>query len=336
VRQFGDLAFNWLNLAFTQTYFIYLIQFLDITGQSGVVLWICLINVFIFSVIVNRSNITTVFRFGTVILLLFLIPLLYGFYRMHENPAAKGVSLAYIQPNVDQSKKWDGTFQQKNLQTLISMTDSILIAQPDLVIWPETAIPYYLGDKMKDLNSIRSHIEFNNYHLLTGTIDFSLKKGSRLKHNAAYFFAPGDSVYNVYRKLLLVPGEEKIPLHDILPGWITRFEDIPLTAGEAAVLFKMKLIPYQLEYKGNDWQIFGRADSVKPINIASVICYEAMFPNIVQQFYNGRCDLLIVISNDAWFDYTSQPFQHAQAVVLRAIEQRTSVVRCAIQVFHFL
>jgi apolipoprotein N-acyltransferase len=91
----------------------------------------------------------------------------------------------------------------------------------------------------------------------------------------------------------------------------------------------MKLIPYQLEYKENDWQITGRKDYIKSIKIGSVICYESVFPNIVQRFYDQECDLLVVITNDAWFDYTSQPFQHLQAVVLRAIEQRTSVVRCA-------
>jgi apolipoprotein N-acyltransferase len=209
------------------------------------------------------------------------------------------------------------------------MTDSILITQPDLVIWPETAIPYYLGDKIKDLNSIYSHTDFFNYYLLTGTIDISSEMGRRLKHNAAYFFTPGDSVYNIYRKLQLVPGEERIPLHDVLPGWITKFNKTPLTAGKKPVLFKMKLVPYQLEYKENDWQIIRRAESVRSINIASVICYEAIFPNVVQRFYESGCDLLIVITNDAWFDYTSQPFQHGQAVVLRAIEQRSSVVRCA-------
>jgi apolipoprotein N-acyltransferase len=209
------------------------------------------------------------------------------------------------------------------------MTDSVIITQPDLLIWPETAIPYYLGDSKEDLVSILSHIEINNYHLLTGTIDFSDEKGSRLKHNASYFFTPGDSIFNIYRKLLLVPGEETIPYKNILPDWMISAESSYLTPGEIPVIFKMKLIPYLLEYKGDDWQIVNRSDTMQPINIASVICYESVFPNLVQRFYDQGCDLLIIMTNDAWFDYTSQPFQHLQAAVLRAIEQRSSVVRCA-------
>ncbi|MCK4558363.1 MAG: apolipoprotein N-acyltransferase [Calditrichia bacterium] len=329
IRQLGDLAFNWLNVAFTQTYFLYLIQFLDITGQSGVVFWICLINIFLYLILTNRLNISSMIKLGGTILLLFLLPLLYGFYRMAEKPTAEGISIAYIQPNINLDQKWDSKSQHKNLQILASMTDSVIITQPDLVIWPETAIPYYLGDTEEDLVFIKSHVEFNNYHLLTGTIDFSTDNGKRLKHNAAYFFTPGDSVFNIYRKLLLVPGEETFPLNNILPDWMTASDKSHLSPGEKPVIFNLSLIPYQLKYNGSDWQITGRSDTMQSINISSVICYESVFPNIVQRFYDQGCDLLIVITNDAWFDYTSQPYQHLQAAVLRAIEQRSSVIRCA-------
>ena len=329
LRQLGDLAFNWLNIAFTQTYYLYLIQFLDITGQSGIVFWICLINVAIFVMITNRAKIQDFLKTGIIICLLFVLPLLYGFYRMNENPVTEGMSIAYIQPNIDLDVKWDNNLFQDNLLLLIAMTDSVMITDPQLVIWPETAIPYNLNDQKKDLITLQSHIEFQNYHLITGVIDYSNKTDNRMKHNAAYFFVPGDSVYDVYRKLRLVPGEETFPLNNILPGWISRFENTPLIPGENAVLFKMKLIPYLLEYKDKDWVIIKRAKFNKIINIATVICYEAVFPNIVQRFYDKESDLLIVITNDAWFDYTSQPFQHSQAVILRAIEQRTSIVRCA-------
>jgi apolipoprotein N-acyltransferase len=328
-RQLGDLAFNWLNIAFTQTYFLYLIQFLDITGQSGVVFWICTINAILYLILKNRSSHRTVLRLGMAVLLLFFVPLMYGVYRMSETPKTEGVSIAYIQPNIDLEQKWDRDSWKQNLNILISMTDSILITRPDLVIWPETAVPYYLIDEKEDLALIEKHVAYNKYHLLTGTIDFSFSDHQRMKHNAAYFFVPGDSIPLIYHKLLLVPGEETLPLHDYLPGWVARFENKPLTPGKKSVLFKMKLIPYLLEYKSNDWQIRGRGNVMKSINIASAICYESVFPNIVQQFYDKECNLLIVITNDAWFDYTSQPFQHMQAVILRAIEQRTSIVRCA-------
>jgi apolipoprotein N-acyltransferase len=329
IRQLGDLAFSWLNVAFTQTYFIYLIQFLDLTGQSGIVFWICLINISIYLIISSRGKLTTSIKYSVLLLLMFILPFFYGAYRLSEQPIRNGISIAYLQPNIDLAKKWNKTSQHENLQSLITLTDSILISDPDLVIWPETAIPYYLGDHVADLTSLQSHIEFYNYHLLTGAIDYSIQNGKKKKHNAAYFFEPRDSSYKIYRKLLLVPGEETYPLYEYLPGWISRFENEPLEPGTEPVVFRMKLIPYLLEYKEGDWQITGRSYDEKLIRIACVICYEAVFPNIVQRFYNSECDLLIIITNDAWFDFTSQPFQHLQVAVFRAIEQRTSVVRCA-------
>jgi apolipoprotein N-acyltransferase len=329
IRQIGDLAFNWLNISYTQTYFLYLIQFLDITGPSGVVLWISLINIVLYLLIKNRSDISRIIKLGFTIILIFLLPLLYGFHKMGERPIAEGISIAYIQPNINLDQKWDKKTQSQNLQILISMTDSVLITQPDLVIWPETAIPYYLKDRKENLAYLKSHIEFNNYHLLTGAIDFSTNDGRRQKHNATYFFAPGDTTVNIYRKLLLVPGEETVPFKEILPDWINPLREGQLTAGEEPIIFEITLIPYKMEFNDDDWQITGRSETLESIRISSVICYESVFPNIVQRFFDKGCDLLIVITNDSWFDYTSQPFQHLQASVLRAIEQRTSVIRCA-------
>jgi len=329
IRQFGDLAFSWLNVALTQTYYLYLIQFLDLTGQSGLVLWICLINVTIYLIIILRRNLFTSIRISILLLFIFIVPLLYGAYRLSEQPARNGISIAYVQPNIDLAQKWDKKSQHENLQSLITLTDSILVSDPDLVVWPETAVPYYLGDHLGDLAALQSHSEFYNYYLLTGVIDYSIKNDLKMKHNAAYFFAPEGSSYKVYRKLLLVPGEETFPLYKYLPGWISRFENEPLEPGKEPVLFRMKLIPYLVQYKEGDWQITGRSYDEESIKIACVICYESVFPNIVQRFYNRECDLLIIITNDAWFDFTSQPFQHLQVAVFRAIEQRTSVVRCA-------
>ena len=329
IRQYGEFAFNWLNIAYTQTYFLYLIQFLDITGQSGVVLWICIINTLFYLLWINRSNISTVIKLGTALLFLFLLPFLYSLYRMSEKPAANGVSVAYVQPNIDLETKWNAETQSENVQILTTMTDSILITNPDLVVWPETAIPYYIRDKEEDFILLKSHIEFNNYHLLTGAIDYSIKNGKRFKYNAAYFFTPGYQEPDVYHKLLLVPWEEFFPLQRSLSDLFGTPVSAQLTAGRKAVLFSMELLPFELNYHGDDWRISGRSTELKRFKISCVICYESVFPNLVQRFFDQGCDLLIVITNDAWFGHTSQPFQHLQASVFRAIEKRCSVVRCA-------
>jgi len=101
VRQFGDLAFTWLNIAHTQSYFLYIIQYVEYTGYLGVVFWIGLVNISIYLVITSSQNLTLMFKRSLVVLFLFLLPLAFGFYKMGFEEKAPGVSIAYIQPNID-------------------------------------------------------------------------------------------------------------------------------------------------------------------------------------------------------------------------------------------
>lgn len=328
-RQFGDLAFNWLNIAHTQTYYLPLIQYLDLTGYLGVVFWICILNVVLYLLWTNRRSKISIIKSVVTIFILFLLPLMYGFYKLSEKQTARGVSVAYIQPNIDPDLKWGKSFKRENLRILVALTDSILVTGPDLVIWPETGIPYYLGDVKEDQEYLYYHTTHNNYHLLTGAVDKSQKNGIIHEYNASYFFIPGDSLYSIYRKLRLVPVEEAIPYQNVLSDWSVGIPDSLLTPGDEPVVFKMHTYPYQLNYTGNDWRVINRLNSKVLSRIASVICYESIFPNLIQNFYQLDSDLLVIITNDAWFGYTPQPFQHMQIAVLRAIEQRCSVIRCA-------
>ena len=329
IRQLGDLAFNWLNIAHTQTYYLPLIQYIDISGYLGVVLWIGFVNVILYRFWMNYKSKVSLIGNAVMLAILFLLPLSYGINKLMEKPVVRGVSVAYIQPDIDPDLKWKDKFKRENLRILTTLTDSILITGPDLVVWPETGIPYYLEDLKEDLDFIYRHTRDNNYYLLTGAMDKSLKNGLNFEYNASYFFVPGDSIYTAYRKLRLVPVEEAIPYQKILSRWFTGIGKGLLTAGEEAVVFEMQTNNYRLQYTGEDWRVIERLSTPKPSRIASVICYESIFPNLIREFYQKRCDLLVIITNDAWFGHTAQPFQHNQIAVLRAIEQRSSVVRCA-------
>ncbi len=329
IRQFGDLAFTWLNIAHTQSYFLYIIQYVEYTGYLGVVFWIGLVNISIYLVITSSQNLSLKFKRSLVVLLLFLIPLVFGIYKMGLEEKSTGVSVAYVQPNIDSDLKWTPDFLQENLPLLLTLTDSILITNPDLVIWPETSIPYSLADHHDDLESLYQHVHSKDYHLLAGALDFVHINRLNEKYNAAYFLNPDDSTLGIYRKLQLVPEEERFPYKDYLPHWLIGKREFDMTAGSEAVTFEMQSRLYQLHYGGDDWKVVSRDQHLSPVNISALICYESIFPNLVQQFIDKGSQILIIITNDGWFGYTSQPFQHLQAAVYRALEQRVSVVRCA-------
>jgi len=60
-----------------------------------------------------------------------------------------------------------------------------------------------------------------------------------------------------------------------------------------------------------------------------LICFEDLFPEISRKFVNRGAGFLVNITNDAWFKKTSSPYQHLQASVFRAVENRVFLVRCA-------
>ena len=68
---------------------------------------------------------------------------------------------------------------------------------------------------------------------------------------------------------------------------------------------------------------------MEKIGLSAVICYESAFPEIVRNFVREGANILTIITNDGWFGSTSGPYQHAQLAVLRAIENRVSILRCA-------
>ena len=149
------------------------------------------------------------------------------------------------------------------------------------------------------------------------------------KFNSAFVLNPKDSALSVYHKMQLVPVEERFPYKDYFPHWLIGNREFDMTAGSEAVTFEIQSRLYQLHYESDDWKVVSRDQHFSPIKFSTLICYESIFPNIVQQFIDRGSRILIIITNDGWFGYTSQPFQHLQTAIYRAIEQRISVVRCA-------
>ena len=329
IRQFGDLAFTWLNIAHTQTYYLYLIQYVEFTGMSGVVFWICVVNISFFLLLTRFRQKKARVRLMLVTLSLFMLPLGYGFYKMSENPSAIGISVAYVQPDILPDTKWEKDFLKQNLKILMTMTDSILVTEPDLVVWPETAIPYQLKEVRADWAALNHYVKKEHFYLLTGTLDAEESSRDTLRYNAAYLFSPLDSNTAVYRKIQMVPVEEAFPYKQLLPDQMAAVFSADLSAGSEAKVFSLRTKLYRLSYSDKDWKIVSKIHAYSEIKLSAVICYESIFPNLVQRFVNAGAALLVIITNDGWFGYTSQPFQHLQAAVFRALEQRLSVIRCA-------
>ena len=223
------------------------------------------------------------------------------------DPAPPGITLRLVQPNAAQGSKWDPALAQLYFDRLMLATaapDTAELGTVDLVIWPETALPYLLIDN-PDLPALITTAA----HGASVALGHQRVDGGR-GWNALAVFGPNGEPLASYDKHHLVPFGEYVPLVDAAPDWLglsafSARTGNAYSAGPGPVLLDL-----------------GALGRVLPL-----ICYEAVFPQDLRG--TARPDWLLQITNDAWFGTLSGPFQHAAQARLRAVEQGLPLVRVA-------
>ena len=218
-------------------------------------------------------------------------------------PADRPVILRLVQPNAEQLAKWDPALAQQFFDRLLSLTAAK--PTPDLVIWPETALPYLLD----------RHPEIGGMIASAGNgapvaIGMQRVEGDKAWNTLAVI-APDGMTSATYDKHHLVPFGEYIPFGDALFEWA----NISAFASQVGNGYMAGPGPQLLDFGPK----LGRA--------LPLICYEAVFPQDLRG--TERPDWLLQITNDAWFGHWTGPFQHAAQARLRAIEQGLPLVRVA-------
>lgn len=217
-----------------------------------------------------------------------------------------GPGIGLIQGNIPQDQKWEPDFQNTTLQTYLDLSSHLLQKEkPKLLIWPETALPFYLQLPSSLSRKVREFVRQNKILLLTGTPGFKREENKFLYYNRACLLNRQGTTINSYDKTHLVPFGEYIPLRPIFP-WISR-----LVPGQGDFAPGREHNPLQVEN----------------LALGILICYEVIFPEIAQKEVHNQANLLINISNDGWFGPTSAPRQHLNQAVLRAVEQDRFLLR---------
>lgn len=224
-------------------------------------------------------------------------------------PAATA-SVSMIQGNIDQSLKWDEGMQAGILGTYLDLSfKAVAENAPDLVVWPETAMPFYFQDPSDLATGMRLGVSRMQVPVLAGAPAYSIpgEPGAPqyVLHNRAYLLSAGGEPLAFYDKEHLVPFGEYVPLGKWLP-------------------FITKLVPGQFEFKpGRNTEPL----KTGPLAMGLLICYEAIFPELAQKQVGLGANVLVNISNDAWFGRSSAPWQHLHLSILRAVEQNRAIIR---------
>ncbi len=333
LRNFSDIRFNWMTLAYTQSYYLHFIQIIEYTGYLFLSFVLVFAAVSLYAAVRFRRKERWLLPGFTFLLILILI--VFGEYRMHQVHGMEYqiMKVGLVQPDVDPYEKWSPDFKDQAFHLLMSQSRQMTVDKPDLIVWPETATPFYLKNYPDMLGEIASFTDSSQLYLLTGTPDYEYSPdySAGYTYNAAFFFGPGSRKFEKYYKIALVPGSESVPFKTWLP--FLRNLDVgggDFFPGGEFTVFNLRIPKRSGSFHSGAYSVssISPPDSVS-VGLSAVICYESVFPHLVRQFIKSGAAVLAVVTNDGWFGNTSGPYQHARYAVFRAVENRVAVVRCA-------
>ncbi|MEO0131409.1 MAG: apolipoprotein N-acyltransferase [candidate division WOR-3 bacterium] len=317
LRTKSEIGFPWGLLGASQTPYVPIIQMAAILGVYGLSSWVILVNLLFYYLIITKKRLFLLIS----LILLFLVPLGYGFFRIKKNNYLFQVAL--VQPNVHPNEKGGWASRKRLTEELIFLTEKAAQERPKLIVLPETAT---LTDITKDSAlafKFQNIANQSGAYIFTGTPIFV--PYCEVYYNGAVLFEPkisySDSQYcptppvfsPIYRKIHLVPFSERIPYIDKIP-----------------VLKHLETQDMGSCSPGNEYTIFELKDSLTPNSrFATLICFEAIFPDLTRNFVCRGAQFLVNITNDGWFGNTPGPYQHCELGILRSVENGVALLRCA-------
>jgi apolipoprotein N-acyltransferase len=318
VGHLGDVAFPWLGLGTSLADAPVLVQWADLAGARGVTLWVAWCNVMIVEGALGMRDAgngkrAALTRFAAPVAASLLVALGYGVWRMRTLPVREVGVIGMVQPNEGYDEKFAPGRQDAVVAKLLTLSERVIsLSRPQLVIWPEAAIPGYLFQNPEWDQVISGLARVSHTPILAGGLHADPQAPRPIPYyNAAFLYdSTGDRrSHPVYGKHYLVPITERVPFVPV--AWLRKVPGLGRWSGGFA--------------RGRDLPVFETGLG----RFGVVICYESAFEDLPRRYRKLGAQFLVNITNDAWFGRTSAPRQHASHLVLRAIETRMGVARAA-------
>ena len=309
-------GFPWELLGYSQYRVLPIIQISRYTGVYGVGFMVMLVNATLAMVFLaireGKSWRGPVFAMSLTCFLMIGVTG-YGWWTLSRVQQLESqtppIRVAVAQGNIEQGMKWSEGLLQKTVDIYSRLTRSTLAEKPDFIVFPETAMTFYLESPRYRAFSEQIDLLVNEagVPLLTGALGY--RTGERGIYNSAFLLLPNRGTVAEYSKMHLVPFGEYLPMPTLF-SWLSGLTgDIgSLTPGDKLTV--MALPGYDMR-------------------IGTVICYESIFPDLVRQFALNGANALVVMTNDAWFGTSTAPMQHFSMAVLRAVENGIPIIRAA-------
>lgn len=328
VKTFLFTGFPWALLGYSLWRKEIFIQIADIGGVYMISFFILTISGFLCDVyeeVRNKVYLRVEGRSGVVlvsfvfVLLFTSFVVLYGMLRRRDienllNSQKDEITAVIVQPSIPQDEKWTPQFKDRYLRLNMELTLSAIDFPYDevLAIWPETGLTFYLEHEPV-LRQELLRFSRKGFYIVTGGLGISYEGGKPRFYNRAFLITPDQKVFK-YDKTHLVMFGEYIPLRSFL-------ESIPV----------VRRLIENVEKVAGDFTPGDRVHAIgdEKIRVGVPICFESIFPSITRKFVKDGASVIAVITNDAWFGYSSGPFQHFSVSAIRAVETRRFVLRSA-------
>ena len=329
--------FVWNDFSVTQWCNLPLIQFASVTGSYGVGFMVAWCNAALFVVRRRRGWRFTAAVFGTLAAIM-----AWGWFRSTRIELRDMVARKFENPPLWRPLLIQGDLSQRRHATAAQAIEAVEVYvnvsrqalretaenPPDAVIWPESAIPlpFYSDRRLAEAGQLTAYGQLCRHYqegvfavareakvpLVIGALDFEetlpLQGMTPRPTNSALCFTPAGKLFARYDKMHRVPFGEYVPFREFLPEKLIRAIDMgrDLTPGRS---------PEPLRLPGG-------------VRAGTAICYEGVFGYLTREFARRGANVLLVLSNDAWYPRSSEPEQHLANAVMRAVETGLPMVRC--------
>jgi len=209
---------------------------------------------------------------------------------------------ALLQPNISQEMRWNESSLLDIFKRMTSMSLDAVAGGAEIIVWPESTVPLSYASTDFYRGAIESLSAERKVDVILGSVAEDEQAEGRL-WNAAFLVSGGRTIGH-YDKIRLVPFGEYVPLRKML-------------------FFAKKLVRAvgEFEFGTKDTPLDGR------FRYGPAICYEIVFPQIARRQVMHGAEVLVTITNDAWYDGTSAPRQHLNQARLRAVETDRYLLR---------
>jgi len=312
LRAYTLFRFAWCLLGYSQADHESLIQIAAFTAVYGVSFLVCLVSAAL-ACVATLGRAAARLRVAVSVAALLAAVWVFGRWRLSEPvPESGRIRVGLVQADIRQEDKWEGGKALDNLDRHMALTRAAAARGARLVVWPESAVPFYFDRDPVVADPLRDLARASSLHLLFGNddTDDGAGRARRIWVGAKMLSPAGDLTFR-YHKIRLVPFGEYTP-----------FESLLGLGGS----FTARMVQAVGTFTAGTEYSLGTADGHR---LSALVCYEAIFPDLVREFTSRGSELLVNITNDAWYGRTSAAYQHFAMARFRAVENGRYLVRAA-------